>query len=214
MKFLIWTRPAVAWFLNVIFRLGVMRTWYRLYRFLFERSYYDPKSEDFTMLARYNTVDELVAMMRLAKWKADKAKELWDAVSHPSTIQYRLNTAPDKAIGDCDEFAVYEAAVINNEPSLLVELGAVRAYIMSVMWIKTGGATWAGNPLGFGGHNVCIIQLLNGKFMWMDYGHPVHAETAADVARQVRDIYAIEYRTLGWVIQQATTLGLVSASKE
>ena len=214
MKFLIWTRPVAAWFVYWLFKLGILRTWYRLYRELYERKHFDPDSPEFTHLARYHTIAELVAEIGKAKWRADKLKELWDAISHPSAIQYRLNTDPDKAIGDCDEFAVYSAAVINNESKLLNELGAVRAYIMSVMWIKTGGKTWAGNSLGYGGHNVCVIQLINGKFKWMDYSIPTNADSLNDVASQVRDMYATQYYTLGWALQDAMTLKLISVSRD
>lgn len=209
-------QPLLAGGLVFLYKVGLIQAWYRLYRWLYERKYYTRSSRLYTQIDRYPSMTALVAKIQTLTWIPDRVKELYDAMSCAEAIQYRINNVTGK-IGDCDEFAVYQAAVINNElghnPRWYADQGYVmRAYVLTVTWVKTGGPTWAGNPLGLGGHNVCLIRLANGRYQWMDYNGPHNAESVADAARQVRDAYAIQWKPLAWAVLD-TDMRLVSVNK-
>lgn len=177
-------------------RLRIYSTWSKIYQFLYERKTRMP-------LKRFPGLAELVFYVRELKWRADSWLELGDAVSHPEAVQWRAENVPSKFIGDCDEFGIYQAAVIQNELMHKPDwghLGMVKADTLSVLWYKTGGESWEGNYLGFGGHNVCLIKYKDGRYAYMDYSFPsVKCSTIAEVAELVRKNYAQEYISLGHV---------------
>lgn len=193
---------------------GFMRLWYKLYQFLWERSRRAP-------LRRFSSLKDLVVYVRGLKWRPDTWRELFDAVSHPDAVQWRANNDPKSFIGDCDEFAVYQAAVVNNEVGHgMVPIGGVippqgweniwYARLLTVMWIKTGGSEWEGNRKGFGGHNVCLIRYTDGKWAYMDYGYPSEPRaTVQEVVNDVRVTYAQEFHPLGFAVADPVTLRVI-----
>lgn len=193
------------WAVWFYFSASVARVWYKLYQFIWERN-------TRTRIRRFDKLDDLVAYMRRMKWKADGWRQLWDAVSDVRHVQYLADTDPNHAIGDCDEFAVYEAAVVNNE---LIDdrewshcnLG-LPAQLLTVMWYATSGDT-----LGFGGHNVCLLSYRDGTWAYMDYGHPSKPRlTIQQVADDVRAAMAGgNCQAIGHVVSDPITLKVKKA---
>jgi hypothetical protein len=135
------------------------------------------------------------------------------------SVEGSLFWLPDQKIivHNCDEFAVYQAAVINNE---LIDnrdwtLPQVKhAQVLSVMWRKTGGQEWKGNSKGFGGHNVCLNSYSDGTYSYQDYQHPSERRgTIQEVVNDVRLKYAQVFEPLGWVVQDPVTLKVVKISR-
>jgi hypothetical protein len=102
----------------------------------------------------------------------------------------------DVIVHNCDEFATYQSAIITNElktnPFFGSDFGLIKsAKVLTVAWLKTGGRTWQGNELGYGGHNVCLIEFRDGTFAYMDYGLPSkNVESIELVAKQVLGVYS------------------------
>lgn len=192
-------RPLVARLLFLAYKIGLITGWYKLYRLIYERKY------NSYALDRYASIHELVNRVKKLTWIPDKMKELFDAMSSAQTTQYRILNEDGK-IGDCDEFATYESCIIHNEimhnQEWFCDNGVTirSTCIMSITWLKTGGKVWKGNPLGFGGHNVCVMQMSDGSYLWMDYNYPTYASSIDDIVRQVRDAYAIAYKPLTYAL--------------
>ena len=163
-----------------LFLLLVYRWWSRLYRFIWERKYSNYP------LRSYRTFDELAAVIRSCTWVKDGAKQLWDAFSYPGRVQCIIDTNAigGRYIGDCDEFAVYLANVLeqsatfggfeNGRFTLAPWYGLMMdsSKILTVEWVDKNGK--------YGGHNVCLIEWfdtretshMDGTFSYMDYGDP------------------------------------------
>lgn len=191
-----------------LLRSGVARLWYKGYQWLWERNKRAP-------LKRFPDMQDLVDYVKTLKWRADTWRELADAISSPEAVQWRADNEPRRLIGDCDEFGVYEAAVIQNETARdsawSADLGIVSACLLTVMWYKTGGLEWEGNRNGLGGHNVCLI-MHNGGWSYMDYGWPSKKrKTIQEVVEDVRLRYAQEYEPLGWAVSDPNTLRVLRA---
>lgn len=181
---------------------GAARLWYKLYQFLWERNKKEP-------LAHYANLDELAACVRTLKWRADTWREIGDAIGSAETVQYRINHDPRRFIGDCDEFGVYEAAIVNKElsddPNWSQDLELLRGDLLTVMWYKTREFRWEKN--GFGGHNVCLLSHTDGTFSYMDYGWPSERrQTIQEVVEDVRVRYAQFYKPVGWAVSDPVTL--------
>lgn len=199
------------WAVFLYMRLGIAQFWYKLYQLLWERA---SKKRP---LRRFDDLGTLVRYMRDMKWRADTWRQLFDAVSSPQAVQYLADTEPGHFIGDCDEFGVYQAAVINNE---LIDnprwsgLSLMHCKLLTVMWYKVGGEEWEGNRKGFGGHNVCLLRYVDGTFAYMDYGWPsTRRDTIQEVVEDVRKRYAQAYLPLGWATSDPLSLRVVEAQR-
>jgi hypothetical protein len=192
-------------------RLGIMRLWSNIYAWLWERKTQAP-------LQRFEGLGELVSFIRTLKWRMDTWRELWDSVSSIGAIMWRALNRPDKAIGDCDEFGRLSACVIRNELRDNRAWGGGdidTAFLLTVMWKKTGGQEWTSNKKGYGGHNVCLIRYTDGYWSYMDYGMPSTPRLEiAEVVKDVRDRYAQVYQPLGYAFHDPETLQLVGISRE
>jgi len=189
---------------------GLARVWYKFCQWRDERGKRTP-------IRRFDDLDVLVEYVRTLKWRADSWRELWDSVNSPEAVQWRADNDPKRFIGDCDEFGVYQAAVLNNElkdDALWSGAEIAGANLLTVMWVKTGGREWAGNHNGFGGHNVCLISYRDGNFAYMDYGYPsVKRATVQEVVEDVRIRYAQEYQPIGWAVSDPLTLKVIKAAR-
>lgn len=176
---------------------GIARLWYKTYQFLWERN-------KRTSIRRFSDMKDLVNYVRTLKWTADTWRQLGDAISSAEAVQWRADNDPKRLIGDCDEFGVYQAAVINNElvsdPNWNSDLEIQRAWLLTVMWHKTG--EWA-----FGGHNVCLIKYKDGGYSYMDYGWPsMKRRTIQEVVEDVRSRYANTTQPIGWAVSDPVSL--------
>lgn len=190
-KLVVWT-----WFHSNLFRY-----WSKVYQWVWERN-------KTMLLYGYRDITELVSYVGKLKWRADTWREVGDAVSSPEHVQWLAEHEPEKFIGDCDEFAVYQAAVVNRELDMWNPSFAEykQAYLMSVAWYHT--------PNGrFGGHNVCLLQDRKGKYSYMDYGFPSQkVETLEEIAHLVMKRYAGQYEKIGWVVSEVPTLKKLDSS--
>jgi hypothetical protein len=177
------------------FKLRIYRAWSSLYRFIYERKYKDVK------LPEYKTLREIVAFTKTLTWTADTFRELFDATSTPEKVQY-IGTEGNKLVGDCDEFAIYNAVSINNA----IERGEMKecasAKIMAVMWMDPFGKT--------NGHNVALIEMADhNAFTYMDYNVPsIYSMNVLDVANAVIHQYSMGSRLLGYAVSDPRTLKL------
>jgi len=192
------------WSAFLFLRSGLARFWYKLYQFIWERNKRTP-------IRRFTTLPDMVKYMRDMKWRADTWRELGDAISSPEAVQYRADNNPEHFIGDCDEFGIYQAAIINNEladdPNWS-NLGILNAKLLSVMWYKTG------DHKGFGGHNVCLIAYTDGTYSYMDYGWPqARRETVQEIANDVRLRYATPCQSLGCAVSDPRSLKVLQAQR-
>jgi hypothetical protein len=195
--------------IHVYFRFGIARFWYLTYQAIWE-----PKSKR-APLKRFSSMENLAEYVSKLKWRADSWRELGDAVSAPTAVQWKAYHEPRSFIGDCDEFAVYLAAVLQSERHEHGFFDIRSAKLLTVMWNKTGGLEWEGNRNGLGGHNVCLIRYWDGGYAYMDYGMPsTRRDTIQEVVKDVRDAYAQVYGPFGWVVQDATTLKVEQTSLE
>lgn len=202
-------RIARYFVIKVYFGFGIARLWYLTYQAIWE-----PKSKR-APLKRFYSIEDLARYVSELKWRPDTWRELWDAVSAPTAVQWRDYNDPESFIGDCDEFAVYIAAVLSSERHEPPFHGIRSARLLTVMWNKTGGSEWEGNRNGLGGHNVCLIRYWDGTFAYMDYGMPsTPRATAQEVVDDVRKRYAQEYEPFGWAVADPTTLKVLYASLE
>lgn len=172
--------------------------WSKLYRFIYERDYEN------VPLTRYSSMRELVSAVRQMQWTADTWKELYDAISSPQKVEYILQHGRQydgkKLVGDCDEFAIYEANVIAASIKDWKWIdGWDNPRLMSICWVSETDA----RNVGFGGHNVCLLRKVggfdDGKWCYMDYGYP---SKPRDTIREV--VTDIIYRYAGY---QAVCIG-------
>jgi hypothetical protein len=180
---------------SLYFRLHLYRAISKFYQFFFER-----RRET---LYQYRDLAELVSTMRTLKWRADTWRQLWDTISHPEHVQWLANNDPGRFIGDCDDHASYEAQVFTEQfqGSRWQNLTVFGAEILTVMW----------RGEKYGGHNVCLIKLLDGEskpfYCYMDYGWPSKIRsTVQEVVKDVMDKYAPTAVSLGWARNETPTL--------
>jgi hypothetical protein len=178
------------------FSLRIYRAWSKIYQFIYERKYKDVK------LPEYKSAKEIAEFTRAnCIWTADKFKELFDATSRPEKVQY-IATQGDHHVGDCDEFAIYNAICIDDA----ILRGDMKEYesadIMAVMWIDV-----LGKP---NGHNVALIKMADRPaYTYMDYSTPsVYCIAIDDVALAVVNTYDRGSRLLGYAISDPRTLKL------
>ena len=198
---------------SYLYLLLICRWWTRLYRLIWEARY------STTVLTSYRSIHELVDIMRTCHWTADGWRQLWDAWSYPGRVQSIISTKPEaeRLIGDCDEFAIYLAAVLEQSSSLggfengrfclapyLGGLMVDRARVLTLIWINKDGK--------YGGHNVCLIDWydLNASrhnprgadvYSYMDYDYPnLGVVDLRGIIEQVMEKYACGGRVLAWSI--------------
>jgi hypothetical protein len=187
----------IVFYLYINLRVNI--AWYKIYRLFSERN----KKAN---LKRFDTFYDMIDYVRTLKWSMDKWYKLWDAWASAEKIQWSANNSDKKHIGDCDEFATYQSAIITNElktnPFFGSDFGLIKsAKVLTVAWLKTGGRTWQGNELGYGGHNVCLIEFRDGTFAYMDYGLPSkNVESIELVAKQVLGVYSPISECIGLAI--------------
>jgi len=161
------------------------KTWSAIHRAIFDRKYRT------TELATYATLTDLAAWIAKQEWVKDGLDSLYDAVCSPQKVQ-AVGQTGDHKIGDCDEFAIYQTAVI--EKSLAMGLmktdNVQNPRFFTVTWMEKSGKN--------SGHNVCLLERPqpNGpvKFSYMDYGMP--SEPPLDTPAQVAVLIASRYS--GW----------------
>lgn len=205
------TKIVVGRFFCYLYLLLLYRWWSRLYRLIWEHKY------STVALQSYRNFTDLVAIMRTCVWTADGWKQIWDAFSYPGKVQFIINTdGPKPKIGDCDEFAIYLANVLEQSSTLgghengrfvldtyegmMVE----RARVLTVSWVKQDGK--------YGGHNVCLIDFFDLKskhhpltgpdyYAFMDYDYPnVMQVDLRGVIEQVMNKYAPGGTCIAWAI--------------
>ena len=124
---------------------------------------------------------------------------------------------PDSGIivHNCDEFGVYQAAVVNNELADQPQwssMGLTGASLLTVMWCKTGDEV--GRFGGLNGHNVCLLTYDDGQFAYMDYGWPSKKRaTIQEVADDVRTRYAGTFLPIGWAVSNPRSLKVLRAER-
>lgn len=191
-----WLKTLVGEIGSYLYIRFVYRHWSRLYRLIWEFKYRN------YLLHPYESIQDLAKAINNMKWKADDWKQLWDAFSYPGTVQSVLDNGGGY-IGDCDEFACYEATVINNGimGAYLKPFGNLRpvyAYILTVTWIDEDGE--------YGGHNVCLIKSFDQKrrqyfYSYMDYGLPnPEMKSIGEVVEQVLSNYGENATLLAWAM--------------
>jgi hypothetical protein len=133
-KLKFWTMCALTW---VALRLSVYYVWSKVYRAAFER-----KRKPLAYLKSTEEVQK--HLRRRYVYGKDGWKQLWDAVSHPEAVEYRMaNGLPG---GDCDDASIYIAAQLDRiKENDIYEVG-----LLSVPWMDKYGK--------LGGHNVCVFK--------------------------------------------------------
>lgn len=203
------TAPSRTWraFKLFIFRLGFViaigsryyKNWSRLYQWLYERKH---KSLEIEMYTSYRALSNTLAT---CTWIADGSKELGDAISSPGFIQYVINEVGGRPIGDCDEFAMYNAAALMESVKMQMWTGEPikNCSILTVRWMQKD------TPQVQAGHNVCLIELVDGTYRYMDYWSPSPAfKTKREVALRVIDDYTGVDKSdcLGWSVSDRVTM--------
>jgi hypothetical protein len=149
---------------------------------------------------QFTSVDEFVLYIKKLKWRPDTWKQLWDATSNPNHVQWLANNNPSHLIGDCDDFAIYEANIWKQQ--LLhrkAPWDVVDAEMLSIMWWSPVKLFDGETVFGFSGHNVCLLKHVDGKFSYMDYGYPSQKlNSIQDVVNLVRQTHAPSSLGCGW----------------
>jgi len=152
-------------FISIYYKSGLYSLWSKTYQFIWEYKR--------TPLKEFNNIEELATYMYKLKWRPDTWKELWDATSHPEHVQWLADNEPSHFIGDCEEFAIYIATVVDTQLSCsgcCANWKFIGADMLTVMWYTP--KTEENGRWSVGGHNVALIKNANGSFSYMDYGVP------------------------------------------
>lgn len=189
----IWTSVKVF-----LWRLGFMlaswtryyKNWSHLYQWLYERQY------GIVPVSTYPTLEALQKVIATCTWTNDGAKELGDAFSSAGYIQHVIDGGGKRAIGDCDEFAMYNATAIRDS----IDAGVWKDRLVKDTLVMT--LCWLDKITGkHEGHNVCLIEWADGKYSYIDYFAPSNeASNMHDVALQVVNDYGGN-QLVGWAIQ-------------
>jgi hypothetical protein len=173
-------------------RLGLYGLWSKAYRWLYNRQYRD------TTLSTYTSFQKLEQARRVLIWKADGPKELWDAIASPEYVEYVLRIRPDKHVGDCDEFAIYNVATLNGSVAAGVfdDKTFQHASLLSIGWLDKEGK--------FNGHNVALLTFeVAGVsvYSYVDYGMPSERRhTVRQVVQDVLDHYVPGATLIGYAV--------------
>lgn len=187
----------------------VYTVWSKIYEFIWDRNKSMP-------LKKFASIDELAAYVHALKWRPDTWRELGDAISSPENVQWLAENDPGKFVGDCDDFASFESAVVSEQGPFYVRgLLVKQARIFNVYWHEPNGDRTTGNHRGFGGHNMCLLDLEDGTFCYMDYGTPSQSyKTLDEMASTVPGRWADSATIVGHAVWQTRTfkLDLVSTN--
>ena len=172
-------------------QLRLYTNWSRLHRYLF-----DGVAKN-TTLPTFTTVEEVGWYIRGFSWRPDSWIDLGDAICSPEMVWYRYLNGIQGA-GDCDEFAVFLANVIEKS----IEAGTWRSSIsdpdiLTVTWMNPDGS--------LSGHIVCLLQFVRTEAPWsygyMDYDLPRWCGTSEnDAAQAVLRRYAPGGELIGWAV--------------
>jgi hypothetical protein len=150
------------------------KNWSHLYQWLYERQYAN------ILVTLYPTLDQLHQVVSSCTWTSDGPKELGDAFSSAGYIQHVIDSGGARAIGDCDEFAMYNSTAIweSVQHGIWKDRAIKDTKLLTVRWLMHDGS--------FEGHNVCLIEWADGKFSYVDYYNPSsEADSWHAVALQV-----------------------------
>lgn len=165
-----------------------VKSW--LYRKLFEHGV------KWYPVQTHRDLDALAATLRKMNWTADGWRQLWDAISYPGAVQARMDSG-NFDVGDCDEFAIYIAAVVKKSRIP----GVTNPRLLTVVWQEKDGT--------LGGHNVCLLEFQGApddqRHGYMDYGMPRRYASVEGCVQGVLQRYRGE-TCLGWAISDAETL--------
>jgi hypothetical protein len=183
------------------YTLRISAFWSHLYRLLFEFPYRN------IQISTYASYEALLEVTSKLIWTADGAKQLWDATSSPQWVEYVAKWRADKHVGDCDEFAVYNAAALNKslrEKKFTGDPDLVGAHMMTVMWVDADGV--------WGGHNVALLvkdHELNMAYSYMDYDMPSEPRlTVREVVQDILDHYVPGASLIGYAIHSENLFGV------
>lgn len=162
---------------RILFGWGIYLWWSKRYRRIYQAGY--------TLLPGTNTLDAVVAKIKLLKWTKDGARELWDAVGSPKWVQYCVDQIkaghgqPEGSL-DCDEFAVYASALLPTGYDPIV---------LNVVWADKGML----------GHHVCMYRLDDGKYYHLgNWGNMGPFESPSAVVLDVVKKGHGENTLVGW----------------
>lgn len=159
----LWYRTCYLAF-RIFFQSRYHKTWCRLYRRLTESS----KTK---MAIGIRSDQENLAIRSILKWRADSFKELFDAMHSAEYVEWVAHETADKAPGDCDDFAVWNAAC-----------AAAQGYHTNILMVGWHDA-WRPN-----GHAIAV-RAKHGVVEWCDYGTWKVAYGYLQAARQVKNLY-------------------------
>jgi hypothetical protein len=164
----------VAFVMKIYMWSGAYGAWSRFYQRIWESQRLP--------VEKFSSLDELGHYMQKFKWRADGWRQLGDAISHPEHVQWLMTTGA-VFIGDCEDFACYEVSVAKT----LKEVKSAK--IMTIIWHSDK----------YEGHNVCLIEYMDGTLSYMDYGPPSrsHWFKIEDVVSEVLSEYAPGATLLG-----------------
>jgi hypothetical protein len=170
------------WF-RLFVGFGFYGLWSRLYQWVWLRRYKN------ITLSTYKTYQDLVNVTKTLKWVADGPKQLWDAFSSPQWVEYVVKWSADKRVGDCDEFAIYNANTLNRsvtDKAFTDDPNFSHAGILTVSWIDKDGH--------ISGHNVALLiseHEFDQMYQYMDYDLPSTKQySVRQVVQDILDRYA------------------------
>jgi hypothetical protein len=204
-KAVTWPSRAWSWWCKFVWRTGFFivigsryyKNWSHFYQYIYERQYAG------TLINTYTGYPDLHATIQTCTWVADGTKELGDAFSSAEYIQHVINDGGDRKIGDCDEFAIYNASAILKS----IAAGSWKDEAIKTCYLLTVRWRTREKPVSAEGHNVCLIALADGTYRYVDYFAPSPAyKTIHEVVLKVIDDYAGVDRAdcIGWSVADLT----------
>lgn len=179
-----------SWCAYLYLRLGIYRSWSRLYRHIWERDWIDVAIRPVASFA------ELVQLVRGGlRYRPDGWRQGMDAISHPARVlaQLRGEIAAHAGV-DCDDYALAIVAALNASPEVMRAEGIEEVRLLTVTWMEG----W--KP---GGHNVCLLRYADGTLRYMDYGEPSRpCATVEELVALVRSDYAPGSELLAHAVQR------------
>jgi hypothetical protein len=152
---------------------------------------------------RYSSIAELERAMSRLTWTGDTWRQGWDAISYPGRVQALIDAAHAELGVDCDEFGVYEAYTLRRS----LEDGVLKDAIRNPLLLTLGWLLPNGKPEG---HNVCYMEMPDGRVAFMDYRMPVSAGTKQELVRKIINIYGgRDAVCVGWTLSDPDTLAPV-----
>lgn len=136
-----------VWMIKKFYKVGYIwwSYWSRVYQWIYNRKY---RSISLDADLALTDVQHKLASLR---WRADEAKELWDACGGPHKVQYILNTMSEGNIQpagplDCDDFSSWAANTIK-----------------SSFYPRIFTFSWLDEKRSVKGHAMCLLRQKDGK---------------------------------------------------